>query len=187
MRASPSALRSSPVGIFYQAWNATYATFFQEMFPTRTRVTHLPKHQPLHRRVPAGRLRDRGPARVKPRSAHHRRHLLRHHDHRRHRRLVGPGDLPRPPQRSRQPRRRPCASRRVRADPRRSLRTDQRNGRNTPWQTSGLQSARSLPHLSTLVRLADKAGALEEPELAAHRWNAYLALHGVETTTRVFA
>jgi MFS family permease len=27
------------VGIFYQAWNATYATFFQEMFPTRTRVT----------------------------------------------------------------------------------------------------------------------------------------------------
>jgi MFS family permease len=27
------------VGIFYQAWNATYASFFQEMFPTRTRVT----------------------------------------------------------------------------------------------------------------------------------------------------
>jgi hypothetical protein len=51
----------------------------------------------------------------------------------------------------------------------------------------GLQSARSLPHLSTLVRLADRAGALEEPELAAQRWNAYLALHGVETTTRVLA
>jgi MFS family permease len=27
------------VGIFYQAWNATYAVFFQEMFPTQTRVT----------------------------------------------------------------------------------------------------------------------------------------------------
>jgi hypothetical protein len=51
----------------------------------------------------------------------------------------------------------------------------------------GLQSARSLPHLSTLVHLADRAGALELPELAAQRWNAYLALHGVETTTRVFA
>ena len=44
----------------------------------------------------------------------------------------------------------------------------------------GLHSARSLPHLSTLVRLADAAGALEYPELAADRWNAYLALHGVE-------
>jgi MFS family permease len=27
------------IGIAYQAWNATYACFFQEMFPTRTRVT----------------------------------------------------------------------------------------------------------------------------------------------------
>ncbi len=35
----------------------------------------------------------------------------------------------------------------------------------------GLHSARSLPHLSTLVRLADRAGALEDPELAAERWN----------------
>ena len=43
----------------------------------------------------------------------------------------------------------------------------------------GLHSARSLPHLSTLVRLADQAGALEDPDLAAQRWNAYLALHGV--------
>jgi len=45
----------------------------------------------------------------------------------------------------------------------------------------GLHAARSLPHLSTLVRLADKAGALENPDLAAARWNAYLALHGVRT------
>jgi hypothetical protein len=43
----------------------------------------------------------------------------------------------------------------------------------------GLHSARSLPHLSTLVRLADRAGALEDPDLAAERWNAYLALHGI--------
>jgi Protein of unknown function (DUF993) len=46
----------------------------------------------------------------------------------------------------------------------------------------GLHSARSLPHLSTLVQLADAAAALEHPDLAARRWNAYVALHGVETT-----
>jgi hypothetical protein len=43
----------------------------------------------------------------------------------------------------------------------------------------GLQAARSLPHLSTLVRLADRAGALEDPELAAERWNGLLAHHGI--------
>ncbi len=43
----------------------------------------------------------------------------------------------------------------------------------------GLHAARSLPHLSTLVALADTAGALEDPDLAAHRWTSYLALHGV--------
>jgi hypothetical protein len=43
----------------------------------------------------------------------------------------------------------------------------------------GLHAARSLPHLSTLVRLADRAGALEDPDLAAQRWNAYLGLQGV--------
>lgn len=43
----------------------------------------------------------------------------------------------------------------------------------------GLHCARSLPHLSTLVRLADRAGALEVPDLAAERWNALLALHGI--------
>ena len=47
----------------------------------------------------------------------------------------------------------------------------------------GLHSARSLPHLSTLVRLADQAGALENPELAADRWNGYLATHGIATPT----
>lgn len=44
----------------------------------------------------------------------------------------------------------------------------------------GLHSGRSLPHLSEIVRLADEAGALEDPELAARRWSALLAVHGVE-------
>jgi Protein of unknown function (DUF993) len=43
----------------------------------------------------------------------------------------------------------------------------------------GLHSARSLPHLSTLLRLADEAGALEVPDLAAERWSALLAVHGI--------
>jgi hypothetical protein len=43
----------------------------------------------------------------------------------------------------------------------------------------GLHSGRSLPHLGEIVRLADAAGALEQPELAAERWTALLALNGV--------
>jgi hypothetical protein len=43
----------------------------------------------------------------------------------------------------------------------------------------GLHSARSLVHLSELVRLADAAGALEHPDLAAERWGALLDLNGV--------
>ncbi|MPV49727.1 DUF993 family protein [Pseudactinotalea sp. HY160] len=43
----------------------------------------------------------------------------------------------------------------------------------------GLHSARSLPHLSRIVELANACGALERPELAARRWNDYLAVHGV--------
>ncbi|MFB9236617.1 DUF993 family protein [Plantactinospora siamensis] len=49
----------------------------------------------------------------------------------------------------------------------------------------GLHSGRSLPHLSELVRLADEAGALEDPDQAARRWNALLALHGVARPVRV--
>ncbi len=44
----------------------------------------------------------------------------------------------------------------------------------------GLHGARSLPHLSHLVELAGSVGALEDPALAADRWNRFLALHGVE-------
>jgi hypothetical protein len=43
----------------------------------------------------------------------------------------------------------------------------------------GLHSARSLPHLSEIVRLANRSGALEKPELAAERWHALLAVNGI--------
>jgi hypothetical protein len=46
----------------------------------------------------------------------------------------------------------------------------------------GLHAARSLPHLSEIVRLADAAGALEHPELAAERWTALLRTAGVVGT-----
>ena len=44
----------------------------------------------------------------------------------------------------------------------------------------GAQSLRSVPHLVEVLRLADAAGALADPELAAHRMRAYLAVAGVE-------
>ncbi|QNE35443.1 dihydrodipicolinate synthase family protein [Leifsonia shinshuensis] len=43
----------------------------------------------------------------------------------------------------------------------------------------GLHAARSLPHLSEIVRLANVSGALERPELAAARWSQLLTMHGV--------
>jgi hypothetical protein len=44
----------------------------------------------------------------------------------------------------------------------------------------GQESARSLLHLAELFRLADAAGLLADPELAAGRMTAVLRLHGVE-------
>ena len=44
----------------------------------------------------------------------------------------------------------------------------------------GLHSARSLVHLSEIVRLANAAGCLEEPDLAAERWNRMLILNGFD-------
>jgi hypothetical protein len=44
----------------------------------------------------------------------------------------------------------------------------------------GQQSARSLPHFAELLRLADAAGLIEQPELAARRMRTLLALHGIE-------
>jgi hypothetical protein len=54
------------------------------------------------------------------------------------------------------------------------------NGHQAAFQMiGGLHSARSLPHLSEIVRLANAANALEKPELAVQRWNDYLRLNGV--------
>ncbi len=44
----------------------------------------------------------------------------------------------------------------------------------------GQQSTRSLPHFAELLRLADAAGLIEQPELAARRMRHLLAMHGVE-------
>ena len=44
----------------------------------------------------------------------------------------------------------------------------------------GQQSTRSLVHFAELLRLADAANLLEQPELAVHRMKTLLALHGVE-------
>jgi hypothetical protein len=43
----------------------------------------------------------------------------------------------------------------------------------------GQQSARSLVHLAELVRLADAAGLIRDPQLASLRLRAWLAVHGV--------
>ncbi len=43
----------------------------------------------------------------------------------------------------------------------------------------GLHAARSLPHLSEIVRLANDCGALERPELARERWHGLLSVSGV--------
>lgn len=55
------------------------------------------------------------------------------------------------------------------------------NGHQSAFQmVGGLHSARSLPHLSRIVELANAAGALEQPELAAERWHGMLRLNGVD-------
>jgi len=44
----------------------------------------------------------------------------------------------------------------------------------------GQQSTRSLPHFAELFRLADAAGLIEQPELAARRMQTLLALYGID-------
>ena len=44
----------------------------------------------------------------------------------------------------------------------------------------GLQAGRSISHLAETFRLADQAGLLADPELAARRMRLLLAVHGVE-------
>jgi len=60
------------------------------------------------------------------------------------------------------------------------------NGHQPGFQLiGGLHSARSLPHLSDIVRLANAAGALEDPELAARRWNGFVTISGIEARRTV--
>ncbi|UYO97591.1 dihydrodipicolinate synthase family protein [Microbacterium sp. M28] len=55
------------------------------------------------------------------------------------------------------------------------------NGHQPAFQmVGGLHSARSLPHLSRIVELANASLALEQPELALERWHGMLRLNGVE-------
>ncbi|MFC8043364.1 dihydrodipicolinate synthase family protein [Nocardia sp. NPDC057353] len=44
---------------------------------------------------------------------------------------------------------------------------------------AGLSTGRSVPHMVELFRLADRAGLLADPELAAHRMRLYLELNGL--------
>ena len=54
------------------------------------------------------------------------------------------------------------------------------NGRQDHFaMVGGQQSARSVLHLAELLRLADSAGLVEDPDLAAARMRALLAVHGV--------
>jgi len=55
------------------------------------------------------------------------------------------------------------------------------NGHQTHFtMVGGQQSARSVVHLAQLFRLADAAGLLRDPELAAARMRSFLAVHGVD-------
>jgi hypothetical protein len=55
------------------------------------------------------------------------------------------------------------------------------NGHQPAFQmVAGLHSARSLPHLSRIVELANSSLALEDPERARERWHGMLRLNGVD-------
>ncbi|MFE5409053.1 dihydrodipicolinate synthase family protein [Microbacterium sp. NPDC056569] len=55
------------------------------------------------------------------------------------------------------------------------------NGHQPAFQmVGGLHSARSLPHLSRIVELANSSLALEKPELAAIRWHGMLRHNGID-------
>ena len=55
------------------------------------------------------------------------------------------------------------------------------NGHQPAFQmVGGLHSARSLPHLSRIVELANASLALENPELARERWHGMLKLNGLD-------
>jgi hypothetical protein len=54
------------------------------------------------------------------------------------------------------------------------------NGHQPGFQmVGGLHSGRSVPHLARVFELADQAGLLRDPELAASRMGAFLEVNGV--------
>jgi hypothetical protein len=56
------------------------------------------------------------------------------------------------------------------------------NGKQPGYSmVGGLSSGRSVEHLTTLFVLADRAGLLSDPSLAAHRMGLYLDLNGVSS------
>ncbi|WP_448809066.1 dihydrodipicolinate synthase family protein [Agromyces bauzanensis] len=58
------------------------------------------------------------------------------------------------------------------------------NGHQPAFQmVGGLHAARSLPHLSRIVELANASGGLERPELAAARWHSLLTINGVDVSS----
>lgn len=62
------------------------------------------------------------------------------------------------------------------------------NGSQPGFQmVGGLHSGRSMPHLVQLFELADRAGLLLDPELAAQRMTMFLAGAGIQTPTLVSA
>ncbi len=55
------------------------------------------------------------------------------------------------------------------------------NGHQSHFRmVTGLESARSVPHLAKLFVLADRAGLLADPDLAVERMRRVLAVAGVE-------
>ena len=59
------------------------------------------------------------------------------------------------------------------------------NGHQPGYQmVGGLHSGRSLPHLVELFRLADQAGLLLDPDLAAARMSQYLTVAGADSLLR---
>lgn len=62
------------------------------------------------------------------------------------------------------------------------------NGSQPGFQmVGGLHSGRSMPHLVQLFELADRAGLLLDPELAAQRMTTFLAGAGIQTPTLISA
>ncbi|MEJ1154574.1 dihydrodipicolinate synthase family protein [Microbacterium marmarense] len=57
------------------------------------------------------------------------------------------------------------------------------NGHQPAFQmVGGLHSARSLPHLSRIIELANASNALERPELATIRWHGMLRINGIDVS-----